>query len=433
MVDLGEIFLSYSRHDSAYVKELFAFLRDAGLRVWMDEAIPTGGRWDRTLQAKIDGCAAFVLVMSPHSEESARVGEEIDRARAKQRPILPLLLAGDVFFGLSRTQYDDVTGGRMPSGSFVARLRELTVPSTVEDSPRPEVESSRVVQTVDGHTDAVTAVAYSPRGSYLGTGSRDRTVRLVPAQGYGPVTVLTGHTDTVWALAFTPRGEYVASASEDGSVILWRRSDGSVERALVGPDGPVRTLSINPNGTQLATGSEDGSVRLWTIDGAGGEPLRDNEGPVRAVAYSPDGRQLAVGTRGGAHLRDPAGVRTRSLDGGDAYATTALAWSPDAGMVAVAGDDGVVRVHDGHSGGLLRIVRCHSGRVYDVAWSPDGRRFATAGLTGVARIWRAANGDLVDTLSGHSGRVFGVAYAPGPAPRLATASGDRTTRIWHLA
>jgi WD40 repeat protein len=439
-VDQGEIFISYSRRDSGYAKQLSEFLRHAGLPAWMDDQIPTGGRWDRTLQAKIDGCAAFVLVMSPDAEESAWVGEELDRARAKQKPILPLLLAGDVFFGLSRTQYDDVSGGRMPGPAFVARLRELI--GTVEPEPAPAEaagaagaagETSRVLFTLDGHTDAVTAVAFSPRGSVIGTGSRDRTVRLVPAQGYGPVSVLSGHSDGVWALGFTSDGRYVVSASEDGMAILWRRSDGSVERALVGHDGPVRTLSVHPRATEVATGSEDGSVRLWSIDGAEVRRLPDNDGPVRAVAYAPDGRTIAVGTRSGAHLRDATGTRTASLDSGDAFATTAVGWSPDSRSVAVAGDDGMVRIHDAITGNLVRTVRCHSGRVYCVAWSPDGRRFATAGLTGVARIWRSANGDLVDTLSGHSGRVFGVAYAPGANHRLATASGDKTTRIWQLA
>ena len=125
-VDPGEIFVSYSRRDTAYVKELVEHLRAAGLDVWMDHEIPTGERWDRTLQRKIDNCAAFILVMSPDADESAWVGEEIDRARAKGKPILPLLLAGEVFFGFSRLQYDDVTGGAMPGPEFVNRLRELT-------------------------------------------------------------------------------------------------------------------------------------------------------------------------------------------------------------------------------------------------------------------------------------------------------------------
>jgi WD40 repeat protein len=432
-VSTGEIFVSYSRRDSGYVKALVDFLRSAGLDVWMDDEIPSGQRWDRTLRTRIDECAAFVLVMSPEAEDSPWVGEELDRARAKQKPILPLLLSGEVFFGLSRTQYDDVAGGVMPRPSFVERLRELTG-TAAPVVPEPVASGdggARVLYTVDGHTDAVTAVAFSPRGSSLGTGSRDRTVRLVPAQGYGAVTVLQGHTDVVWRIAFTPDGQFVASVSEDGMGVLWRRSDGSVERALLGHDGPVRALSAHPGGGHLATGGEDGKIMLWTLGAADRRELKDNGGPVRALAWSPDGRTLAVGTRGGAHLRGADGTRLRDLDSGDAFASTAIGWSPDSRVVAVAGDDGMLRMHDADAGGLVRTVRCHSGRVYDLAWSPDGRQFATAGLTGVARIWQSSTGDLRDTLSGHSGRIFGVAYQPG-TNRLATASGDRTTRIWQL-
>lgn len=74
---------------------------------------------------RIDTCAAFVLVMSANADRSDWVAEEIDYARRQTRPILPLLLDGGVFFGFSRTQHDDVTGGALPSARFLTRLRAL--------------------------------------------------------------------------------------------------------------------------------------------------------------------------------------------------------------------------------------------------------------------------------------------------------------------
>jgi TIR domain len=120
------IFISYSRHDTAYVQQLVASLRRQELTVWFDEHIVTGERWDRAIRDRIDTCAAFVLVMTPDAEESDWVAEEIERARSGGRPILPLLLAGRVFFGFGRLQHEDVRGHVLPSLAFIARLQELT-------------------------------------------------------------------------------------------------------------------------------------------------------------------------------------------------------------------------------------------------------------------------------------------------------------------
>ncbi|MET8258200.1 TIR domain-containing protein [Micromonospora sp. NPDC005205] len=126
-------FVSYSRSDIGYVRRLVAFLRELHIDVWMDDQIPNGTRWDQVLKERIDTAAVIVLVMSPSAEESDWVNAEVDRARAQGKPLLPLLLKGDVTFGLSRIQHEDVTGGRLPSTDFVRLLRELT---DAEQPPR---------------------------------------------------------------------------------------------------------------------------------------------------------------------------------------------------------------------------------------------------------------------------------------------------------
>ena len=73
--------------------------------------------------------------MTPAPEESEWVERELDRAQNRHKPILPVLLRGDAFFRLGNIHYEDVTAGRMPTGEFVARLRNaLNAPS---DSPAP--------------------------------------------------------------------------------------------------------------------------------------------------------------------------------------------------------------------------------------------------------------------------------------------------------
>jgi hypothetical protein len=66
----GYLFVSYTRTDRHYVVTLADHLREQGIDVWFDYEIASGDRWLRVIQEKIDGCAGFVVVMTPESEES---------------------------------------------------------------------------------------------------------------------------------------------------------------------------------------------------------------------------------------------------------------------------------------------------------------------------------------------------------------------------
>jgi len=121
----GHVFISYSRRDIRYVDELVAHLAASGVPYWVDHKIDYGDQWEKVIREKVDTCALLVVVMTPDAEESPWVTNELERARFKQKKILPLLLSGDPFFSLLNTQFEDVTGRRMPSPAFVARIQTL--------------------------------------------------------------------------------------------------------------------------------------------------------------------------------------------------------------------------------------------------------------------------------------------------------------------
>jgi hypothetical protein len=142
------VFVSYSREDEAYVRHLVQHLSDRGVATWHDRSMDPGSRWEGTIQRAIDDCAAFVVVMTPASGASPWVARELLRALRRKKPIIPLLLDGEIFFNLLDIQVEDVTGDRMPSPWLITNLRRLTT-----DHP-PAPPEGAISRPAEGRTQA---------------------------------------------------------------------------------------------------------------------------------------------------------------------------------------------------------------------------------------------------------------------------------------
>ncbi|MFI6104878.1 WD40 repeat domain-containing protein [Streptomyces sp. NPDC051310] len=113
-----------------------------------------------------------------------------------------------------------------------------------------------------------------------------------------PLELTTGHRLFVAALAFSPDGRTLATGSDDRSVALWDvRTGARLARMPAGHTDTVRALAWSRDG-RLASGGEDATVRLWDTRAPGpaiGMPLRYQDGsPVTALSASPDGRELTA-------------------------------------------------------------------------------------------------------------------------------------------
>ncbi|MBN1305632.1 MAG: hypothetical protein JXA13_14430 [Anaerolineales bacterium] len=99
------------------------------------------------------------------------------------------------------------------------------------------------------------------------------------------------------ALAFSPDGTLVATGTDEGFVRLWDSENGQLVNLLSGHVYPVRTVAFSPDGALLASGGSDSTARVWEV--SSGESLRvyDTNTSIRDLAWSPDGEQLAVAAR----------------------------------------------------------------------------------------------------------------------------------------
>jgi WD40 repeat protein len=101
-----------------------------------------------------------------------------------------------------------------------------------------------LLATLTGHTSAVWAVAFSPDGHTLATGSDDTTGRLWDVSDPRrptPLATLTGHTNTVLSVAFSPDGRTLTTSSADDTARLWETNIDSVAARICNITWPTIT------------------------------------------------------------------------------------------------------------------------------------------------------------------------------------------------
>lgn len=174
-----------------------------------------------------------------------------------------------------------------------------------------------------------------------------------------------------------------------------------------------------------------GTHAIAVVSAPASQTFADHAPPGREVAFSPDGGLVASsGADGIVTLRRvPDGVLVRTLEheGG----ATALAFSPDGGSLATVGYDGALRIWTLGSLAGPRTFPGHRGTAWTVAWSPDGRSIATGGEDSTVRIWRAEDGAVLHTMRGHARNVWSVDFSPD-GRLLASGSFDKLVKIWDV-
>ncbi len=245
--------------------------------------------------------------------------------------------------------------------------------------------TGRRSHTLEGHVDDVVAVAWSPDGRALATGSLDRSVRIWDVgSGHGVMQLVnTGG----WHARWSPDGAFVAATAGDERVLVKDGHWGTLG-ALEGHGSPVSALAWAPDSRHLASAEEAGPVRIWDV--VERALVRELEGPTKptlALVWSADGHHLAAG----------GGRRSQDVVSGHVFVRRSD--TPAVPLAAASGvledlKDCVVRVWDLRSASRGPMVELHGSDdpILALAWYPESGLLASAGMDSQVRIWDPSTG-----------------------------------------
>ena len=237
----------------------------------------------------------------------------------------------------------------------------------------------------------------------------------------------------VTAVAVSPDGATLASGSASGQVQLLDLEGDRVAATLPGHTQAVRSLAFSLDGTVLASGGQDG-VRLWDVEARSSTATLP--GAVTSVALSPDGATLASGSGDGLRLLDvetEAEVATyQHGSGGWGSGVNSVAFSPDGTLVASGGDDTTVRLWEMATGDNVAVLEGHDEPVRSVAFSTDGTMLASGDADLTVLLWDPVSGERLADLRGEGREVNAVAFSPDGAT-LAAGTEDGRIGLWSLA
>jgi WD40 repeat protein len=284
---------------------------------------------------------------------------------------------------LAATRGPEVTLWDLPSGKPLVQLKGSE--ASAHDELRGGWGVTSLAVSPDGEWLAASTWYYHPDAAGEFKLYRVRDLGLPAVVGAGS---MLGAGPTFGAGLPTPPeqqpGQPTAEATSPAPVVLLR-----------GREYEAVCLAFSPDSRQLASADYSETVTLWDI-----RSLVTISADDQGAGLAKDQVEATL-ARHSRTLTAPCGVN-------------GVAYSPDGGLLAIAGSDATVRLFDPATDRQVRVLRGHAKEVRCVAFSPDGTQLVSGG--GELKVWDVATGQELLSLGSvgclafsHCGKRLAVA------------------------
>lgn len=229
-------------------QHLVSCSRDNTIRVWQ---IATG-YCIRTLKGHTDWVRHVAvnengtLIASCSSDQSVRVWD-------------PMSDAGDAKMELYGHEHVVECVAWAPRSANGAIRELLGLPQVKESAPTTGKEGGKE----SGKESGQQGQQDGPPGTYLVSGSRDRTMRLWDTITGQCVHTFSGHDNWVRGVAWHPSGKFLLSVSDDKTMRIWEVKSGRNVKTYDAHAHFCTAIAFNGKSPVVATGSVDQTAKIW--------------------------------------------------------------------------------------------------------------------------------------------------------------------------
>ena len=268
------------------------------------------------------------------------------------------------------------------------------------------VESAQVLGVLEPPSNTVYwAVAWSPDGQQLASGSDGGAIRIWDARTYKRSQLLQDHHEasrSVQFVVYSSDGKLLASCRADHRCCIWEVDTGALKYTLHDPDdfssSMIWAAAFDHNSRRIATVSITGTVHIWSLS-SGNKLLTvgEHSRSTRLVAFTEDGKHIILGSSAGTFT-----------------------------------------IHDTSNGKLILSIY-HDGCRMDMAQcSPDGKYIASASVDGTVWLWNRSDGTCAATLAPPEGDIHcvngrGHVVFPPHGRTLISTGGDGRVYVRKLS
>lgn len=304
-----------------------------------------------------------------------------------------------------------------------------------------------ITRPLEGHTGQVRALALSPDGTRIVSGSLDGTIRLWNVLEDTLTVDKTDLIENVVSAAFSSDNTRIVSLSSNrynygATIRVWDLQKGTL---LAGPFEAditeVTSAAFSPDGTRIViSGNLEFSLQVWdVIDGTllhVVRPLGDGDHWVASVTFSPDSSRIAIGSSDCTVIMWDVqnGILLGSPFNGHEGCVTSVAFSPDGTRMVSGSEDCKIRVWDVCSGiPLTDPFGSGSRAITSVAFSPDGTFIVSGSKGGAIDVWDVRNNALslrisTPSFEGYNTRITHVAVSADGTRLFSTC---RSNMMWE--